>query len=50
MSFFMMQRGVTLPQLEERILLIAKIVARSRNQRRERARRKRMQSLGMGDA
>jgi hypothetical protein len=50
LSFFMMQRGVTLAQLEERILLIARIVAKSRNQRRERAKRKRFQSIGIGDA
>ena len=48
MSFFMMRRGVTFAQLEQRILLIAKIVARSRNQRRERAKRKRFRSIGSG--
>lgn len=47
MSGMMMNRGVTFQQLEERILLIAHITARSRNQRRERARRKREQGLGV---
>lgn len=46
LSMMMAARGVTLEQLEERILLIAEITARSRNKRRERARRKREQSLG----
>lgn len=46
LSAMMMNRGVTLAQLEERIILIATITARSRNQRRERARRKREQALG----
>lgn len=41
-----MRRGVTLEQLEERLLLIATVTARSRNQRRERARIKREQGLG----
>ena len=41
-----MRRGITLAQLEERLLRIATVIARSRNQRRERARRKREQSLG----
>jgi hypothetical protein len=49
LSFFLMWRGVTLPQLEERILLIARIVAKSCIQRRERAKRKRFQSIGIGD-
>lgn len=47
LSVMMMNRGVTLAQLEERILLIATITARSRNQRRERTRRKREQALGL---
>lgn len=47
LSGMMMSRGVTLAQLEERILLIASITARSRNQRRERARRKRESELGL---
>ena len=47
LSSMMMSRGVTLEQLEERLLIIARVVARSRNQRRERARRKREQSLGV---
>lgn len=46
MSMMMTARGVTLAQLEERILIIAGIAARSRNQRRERAKRKRQESLG----
>jgi hypothetical protein len=46
MSMMMVERGVTLSQLEERILIIAGIAARSRNQRRDRARRKREKSLG----
>jgi hypothetical protein len=46
LSMMMVARGVTLEQLEERILLIAEVTARSRNRRRERARRKREQSLG----
>lgn len=47
LSSMMMSRGVTLEQLEERILIIARVVARSRNQKRERERRKREQSLGV---
>jgi IS4 transposase len=46
MSMMMTARGVTLSQLEERILIIAGIAARSRNQRRERAKRKRQKSVG----
>jgi IS4 transposase len=42
----LIRRGVTLAQLEERLLLVATIVARSRNQRRERARRNRESSIG----
>jgi hypothetical protein len=48
LSMMMMSRGVTFAQLEERIMLIAEITARSRNQRRERARRRREKALGMG--
>lgn len=43
-----MRRGITLDQLEERLMLIATVAARSRKQRRERARRKREQTLGLG--
>jgi hypothetical protein len=43
-----MRRGITLAQLEERLLLIAAMAARSRHQRRERAPRKREQGLGRG--
>lgn len=46
LSVLYMERGVTLAQLEERILMIASIAARSRNQRRERARLKRERALG----
>jgi hypothetical protein len=46
LSAMYMQRGVTLEQLEERLILIASVVARSRNQRRELARRKREESIG----
>lgn len=46
LSAMMMSRGVTLPQLEERLLLIAEVIAKSRNQRRERTRRRREKSLG----
>jgi hypothetical protein len=46
LSMMMTARGVTLSQLEERIMIIAEITARSRSKRRERARRKREQSLG----
>jgi hypothetical protein len=41
-----MRRGITLAQLEERLLRIASVVARSRNQRRERAKFKRERGLG----
>lgn len=47
LSAMYMERGVTLEQLEERLMLIATVAARSRNQRRERARRKREASVGM---
>ena len=46
LSVLYMDRGVTLAQLEERILMIASIAARSRNQRRERTRLKRERALG----
>jgi len=46
LGVFMQQRGVTLEQLEERILMIASIVAKSRRQRREREKRKRRQRVG----
>lgn len=46
LSSAMMRRGVTLAQLEERIMIIATIVGRSRKQRRERARRRRERALG----
>lgn len=46
MTYFMHQSGVTLQQLEDRLLLIASIVAKSRNQRRERAKRARQESIG----
>ena len=41
------RRGITTTIFEERLMRIAAIVARSRNQRRERARRKREQALGL---
>lgn len=43
---FMQRRGVTLAQLEDRILMIASIVARSRRQRRERRKRQQRQQIG----
>lgn len=46
LSHSYLSRGVTPEQLERRLMNIAAIVGRSRNQRRERARRKREQSLG----
>ncbi len=46
LSIFMLQRGVTLQQLEERLLMIAEIVARSRNRRREREKRRRREAIG----
>lgn len=39
-------QGITLEQIERRMLNIATIVAKTRNQRRERARRQREQGLG----
>lgn len=47
LSIFYLEQGVTLAQLEERIMLAAADVARSRNQRRDRLRRKREQELGL---
>lgn len=46
LTYSHLSRGTTLEQLERRMMNIAVIVARSRNQRRERARRKREQALG----
>jgi IS4 transposase len=46
LSLFMQQQQVTLAEFEDRILMIASIVARSRRQRRERAKRKKRQQLG----
>lgn len=46
LSAIYMQRGVTFEQLEERLMLIATITARSRNQRRERVKRQREQAIG----
>ena len=46
LSHSLMRRGVTIQQMEERILLIARIAAKSRNRRRERARIKRERELG----
>jgi hypothetical protein len=45
-TWALMGRGVTLEQLEERLKMIAETVAKARNQRRERERRKREQTLG----
>lgn len=41
----MLARGLTLKDFEERLLLTASIIARSRNQRRERAKRKKIADL-----
>lgn len=41
----MLARGLTLKDFEERLLLTASIIARSRNQRRERAKRKKIANL-----
>jgi hypothetical protein len=46
LGIFMQQRGVTLAQLEERIILVASVVAKSRRQRRERAKRKQRKAIG----
>lgn len=48
LSYSLMSRGVTLEQLEERIMMIAEMVSKSRSRRRERERRKREQALGKG--
>ena len=45
-TWALMGRGVTPTQLEERLKLIAETIAKARNQRRERERRKREQTLG----
>ena len=45
MAARMLARGLTLEDMEERLLLSASIIARSRNQRRERAKRKRFATL-----
>lgn len=41
-----LSQGITLEQIERRMMNIATIVAKTRNQRRERARRQREQALG----
>ncbi len=46
LGVFMQQEGVTLAEFENRLLMIASIVARSRRQRRERKKRKQRQALG----
>lgn len=46
MSYSLLSEGVTVEQLEERLMLIATTIARSRNARRERDRRKREASIG----
>ena len=46
LSYALLRDGVTVDELEKRILLIATTVARSRNQRRERTRKKREASIG----
>jgi len=46
LGIFMMQRGVTVTQLQERILMIAEMTAISRNKRRERTRREREAAVG----
>ncbi len=46
LSVLYMDRGIILAQLEERILMIASIAERSRNQRRERTRLKRERAPG----
>lgn len=43
----LLSEGITLAQIERRLMNIATIVARSRNQRRERNRRKREGSIGV---
>jgi len=46
LTYSHLSRGTTLAQLEHRMMNIATIAARARNQRRERARRKREEALG----
>jgi hypothetical protein len=46
LGIFMQQRGVTVAQMHDRIIMIAGIVARSRRQRRERTKRERRQGVG----
>jgi hypothetical protein len=46
LGIFMQQRGATVAQMHDRIIMIASIVARSRRQRRERTKRERRQRLG----
>lgn len=41
-----LNQGITLEQIERRMMNIARIVAKTRNQRRERARRQREQAIG----
>lgn len=50
LSYALLRDGVTAEELEKRIMLIATTVARSRNQRRERARKKREASIGRSPA
>jgi hypothetical protein len=50
LSYALLRDGVTIDELEKRILLIATTVARTRNQRRERTRRKREASIGRTSA
>lgn len=50
LSYSLARHGVTLDQMEERILLIAEVAAKARNQRRERSRIKREKALGLHDA
>jgi hypothetical protein len=50
LTYALMRDGVTIDELEKRILLIATTVARARNQRRERARKKREASIGCSPA
>lgn len=46
LSYALLRDGVTIEELERRIMLTATIVARARNQRRERERKKREASIG----
>jgi hypothetical protein len=50
LSYALLRDGVTMDELEKRILLIATTVARSRNQRRERTRKNREASIGRPSA